>query len=87
MHHSLKAQAFIRENNVDVIFNVPYGPEYNPIERVWAQIKLQFKKRRLEAVLSGESPDFEKLLRAVLKQYPSAAIGEIVRKTTLSSLM
>ena len=62
VHHSIKAQAFIRENNIDVIFNVPYGPEFNPIERVWAQIKLQFKKRRLEAVLSGESPDFEKLL-------------------------
>jgi transposase len=40
VHHSIKAQAFIRENNIDVIFNVPYGPEYNPIERVWAQIKL-----------------------------------------------
>ena len=87
VHHSIKAQTFIRENNIDVIFNVPYGPEYNPIERVWAEIKLQFKKRRPEAILSGEIPDFEKLLRAVLKKYISAAIGELVRKTTLSSLM
>ena len=59
------------ENHIDVIFNVPYGPEYNPIERVWAQLKLQFKKQRLQAVLNGESPDYEKLVRKVLKEYPS----------------
>ena len=38
---------FLEETGISVIFNVPYGPEYNPIERVWAQIKLTFKKERL----------------------------------------
>jgi transposase len=71
VHHSIKASNFIKENHIDVIFNVPYGPEYNPIERVWAQLKLQFKKQRLQAVLNGESPDYDKLVRKVLKEYPS----------------
>ena len=70
VHHSIKASNFITENHIDVIFNVPYGPEYNPIERVWAQLKLQFKKQRLQAVLNGESPDYDKLVRKVLKEYP-----------------
>ena len=29
-------RAFVESNSIQVIFNVPYGPEFNPIERVWA---------------------------------------------------
>ena len=36
VHYSKKASKFLEDNKVEAIFNVPYGPEYNPIERVWA---------------------------------------------------
>jgi hypothetical protein len=36
VHHSRKVRAFVESNSIQVIFNVPYGPEFNPIERVWA---------------------------------------------------
>ena len=36
VHHSNKVRKFLEETGISVIFNVPYGPEYNPIERVWA---------------------------------------------------
>ena len=49
---------------------VAYGPEYNPIERVWTQIKLLFKQQRTEAIIQGRSPDFEKLLREIMLHYP-----------------
>jgi transposase len=32
VHHSKKVDQFLKENKIEVIFNVPYGPEYNPIE-------------------------------------------------------
>ena len=49
---------------------VAYGPEFNPIERVWAQVKLLFKKERMNAMLLGGAPDFEKLLRRIMMAYP-----------------
>ena len=36
VHHSKKVAKFLEENGISAIFNVPYSPEYNPIERVWA---------------------------------------------------
>ena len=61
---------------------MPYAPEYNPIERVWAQFKLQFKKRRLQAILDGESPDYDKLVRKVMTEYPPEKIAHIVKGTS-----
>jgi transposase len=48
VHHSKKEQKFAAENKVKMIFNAPYSPEFNPIKRVWSQLKLQFKKSRIE---------------------------------------
>lgn len=45
VHHSKKVAKFLEENKIEAVFNIPYGPEYNPIERVWAQLKAEFKKR------------------------------------------
>ena len=39
VHHSKKVTKFLLENGIETIFNVAYAPEYNPIERVWAQLK------------------------------------------------
>jgi transposase len=32
-------------NNVKSIFNVPYKPDYNAIENVWAEAKKEFRKQ------------------------------------------
>ena len=67
VHHSIKAGEFMKENKILAIFNVPYGPEYNPIERVWSRIKASFKKERLGQVLEGKSPDYKKLVRQAMQ--------------------
>jgi hypothetical protein len=36
VHHSKKVDKFVQEPGFSIILNVPYGPEYNPIERVWS---------------------------------------------------
>ncbi len=70
VHHSKKVAEFIKANQIELIFNVPYGPEFNPIERVWSKIKLAFKKTRMDAILEGKSPKFETILRKILTEYP-----------------
>ena len=39
VHHSKKVTKFLLKNGIETIFNNAYAPEYNPIERVWAQLK------------------------------------------------
>ena len=65
---------------------VAYGPEYNPIERFWSKVKLAFKKQRMQAILEGASPDFEKLLRRILLGYPKEKIASICQRTYESML-
>ena len=55
VHHSKKVSQLLLENRIDVIYNVTYGPQYNPIERVWSQIKLLFKKEKMGHILFGRA--------------------------------
>ena len=84
VHHSKKASKFLEDNKVEAIFNVPYGPEYNPIERVWARFKAEFKKIKMAQIIEGHSPDYDKLIRKIMRSYPPEKIMSIVGKTMKS---
>ncbi|MAJ97171.1 MAG: hypothetical protein CMI56_00965 [Parcubacteria group bacterium] len=45
-HTSDRAKAAMREHGFRMIYNVPYSPEYNPIELVFSQVKANFKAHR-----------------------------------------
>ena len=38
-HKDARAVAAIRKCGADVIFLLPYSPEYNPSEKVWSKLK------------------------------------------------
>ena len=40
---------FLEESKVRYIFNVPYSPQFNPIETVFAKVKSIFKRSKLYA--------------------------------------
>jgi transposase len=86
VHHSKKVAEFLKDNQIEIIFNVPYAPEYNPIERVWSKIKLCFKKARLSTILDGNTPNFEKLLRKILNEFPQEKVRSICHGTYRSKL-
>ena len=86
VHHSKKVTKFLLENGIEVIFNVAYAPEYNPIERVWAQLKAQFKKEKMGLVLEGRSPNYEKIIRRILQAYPAEKISSICKGTMRSQM-
>ena len=66
---------------------VAYGHDFNPIERIWAQVKLLFKKERMNAMLLGGAPDFEKLLRSIMMAYSPEKIASICKGTYESMLL
>ena len=63
---------------------MPYGPEYNPIERVWARFKAEFKKIKMAEIIEVLSPDYEKLIRKIMRGYPPEKISSIVSKSMIS---
>ena len=86
VHHSKKVSQFLLENRIDVIYNVTYGPQYNPIERVWSQIKLLFKKEKMGHILEGRAPNYEKMIRQIMDTYPGEKISSICAGTMRSQM-
>ena len=54
-----------------------YGPQYNPIERVWSQIKLLFKKQKMANILERRASNYEKMIRETMDAYPGEKISSI----------
>lgn len=44
IHHSKIVVNYLTENNIKFIYNVPYSPEYNPIEFMFSKVKTNIKK-------------------------------------------
>ena len=44
IHHSKKVKKYCLENNINMIYNPPYTPEFNPIELIFNKLKTEFKK-------------------------------------------
>ncbi len=84
VHHSLKVKDFLKQHGIWAIYNIAYGPEYNPIERVWAQLKMGFKKQRLAQILNGQTPPYEKLIRNIMLSFPKEKIMSICSGTMSS---
>ena len=43
-HHSKKVKEYCLKNNINMIYNPPYIPEFNPIELIFNKLKIEFKK-------------------------------------------
>ncbi len=53
VHKSGETRAAMAELKIKYIFNVPYSPQYNPIERGFSVVKNHYKRARLNAMRSG----------------------------------
>lgn len=45
IHHSKIVKEYIDQSSNKLVFNVPYSPEYNPIEMVFSKIKTLIRKK------------------------------------------
>jgi len=44
IHHSKIVKNYCLENNIKMVYNPPYSPEFNPIELIFNKVKTEYKK-------------------------------------------
>lgn len=44
IHHSKKVKKYCLDNNINMVYNPPYTPEFNPIELIFNKLKTEFRK-------------------------------------------
>ena len=57
VHKTQAVQDLMRELKIEWIWNVPYSPDFQPIESVFSQVKLTFKNEKLRTLLAGKPFD------------------------------
>jgi transposase len=87
IHRSKKVTSFLKDNGIEAIYNVPYSPQFNPIEHVWAQVKAVFKRRKLELFLQERALDYKKLAVESLKGIQGHTISSICKKVLENEIM
>jgi transposase len=66
-HTSEKSKAEMRRLGFRYIYNVPYTPDFNPIEFVFSKIKQKFKTLRAQKLTGVTQDDHEALIRKAVK--------------------
>ena len=74
-HTSERSKKAMRDRNFRYIYNVPYKPDYNPIELVFSQVKSYFKALRAKK-FTGLTQDSHEALVA-------QAIGKVKKKNVV----
>ena len=57
IHKTKSVKDWARENDVNIIYNVPYAPWFNGIEEFWAEAKGVFRNMGTKALLKTGSRD------------------------------
>ena len=76
VHTSDRAKDAMREHGFRWIYNVPYSPEYNPIEFVFSQVKANFRKLRAKKFMGLTTDSHEAL---VAKAFQQIKKGNVVK--------
>ena len=54
IHKTVAVKKFCNENEIEMMFNVPYTPWFNGIEEVWAMAKRHFKREMLKGQMEKQ---------------------------------
>ena len=77
VHRSKRAKAFMEENDVRAIYNVPYSPEYNPIEVYFGHIKRPYRQMKLEMMVNKEKFDSRKLIMEAIETRSQESVRRV----------
>ena len=62
VHTSKLCRDKMVECNIPYIFNVPYSPDYNPIEFCFSKLKNNFKKLRMDMIVNNKKMDIDGII-------------------------
>ena len=80
-HRAHVVKDMAKELGVQIIWNVPYSPEYNPIEGAFSIVKNHFKRERLNAMLNDRIFSFQKGIQAAFKELTIPKIASMVARS------
>jgi len=77
-HTSDRAKATMRQHGFKWIYNVPFSPEYNPIEFVFSQFKRAFKALRAQKLMGQIQDSHQAMIEKALKKLKKNNIAKCV---------
>ena len=77
-HTSKKSQGEMRRLGLRYIYNVPYAPDYNPIEMVFSQIKQKFRSLRTQKLTGQTNASHEDLIRQAVESVKKKNVQKCV---------
>ncbi len=81
-HHARKVLEYLADHPIRILFLPPYSPHMNPIEKLWATIKQQWRQRRVRGF-----PPLQATLQADLQQIVEKSGKAIVASCGYSSVL
>ena len=81
-HHARKVREYLADHPIRILFLPPYSPHMNPIEKLWATIKQQWRQRRVRGF-----PPLQATLQADLQQIVEKSGKAIVASCGYSSVL
>ena len=62
VHHTLKVKDLCKKLDIPLVFNLPYSPDYNPIETYFSLLKNLFKRMKLNYIANGKEIDIPDMI-------------------------
>ena len=66
-HTAKRSKQAMRDRGFRFIYNVPYQPDYNPIELTFSQIKKNFKVLRARKMIGITQDSHEAMIKQAVK--------------------
>lgn len=82
VHKCSEVQKEFKIHSMVSIFNLPYSPEWNPIETFFAHVKGEFRKIKLEVIVNNLEPDN----RAMIHQAVGSRSMDSIKKVAKSGI-
>ncbi len=87
IHHSKKVTKFCGLLSLQLIFNIPYCPQYNPIERVWSVVKNVYKRMKLKQTSLKSPKKHEILVRNSMDSIAENTVRSICHNTLQNEVL
>ena len=81
VHKSKETKPYWEKLDIKRIFYVGYSPEVNPIEACFSQVKREFCKERLNALVNQEEFETVKVIQQSFKLVTPQLVTSCVRKS------
>jgi transposase len=63
IHHAKDVKEYALENSINLKYNPPYSPEFNPIELAFNKVKSEFRKLKHDSLLDDIKESFKTITK------------------------